>query len=197
MMNRSIFFMRGMLAAVLSVMVLAAPVAAQESFSVDPESKLWIEGTSTKSDWTVYAPDIDGSFGLAGEGDDLAVSKATFVVAAPTLESRKSTIMDRLMRGALKVEEHPEIKYVLKVAEPGAEALTYNTQGSLTLGGATKDIDMVVTAEPLGDGKVRFTGSHPMKMSDYGLDAPTAMFGALRTGDEVTVHFDVIAAPGG
>jgi hypothetical protein len=32
-------------------------------------------------------------------------------------------------------------------------------------------------------------------MSDYGLQAPVAMFGALRTGDEVTVHFDVVATP--
>jgi len=32
-------------------------------------------------------------------------------------------------------------------------------------------------------------------MSDYGMQPPTAMFGALRTGDDVTVHFDVAFVP--
>jgi hypothetical protein len=30
-------------------------------------------------------------------------------------------------------------------------------------------------------------------MTDFALKPPTAMFGALRTGDEVVVNFDVVA----
>ena len=51
-------------------------------------------------------------------------------------------------------------------------------------------------SEALADGHVRFTGQHPMLMSDFGMDPPSAMFGQLRTADEVVVHFDLVVAPG-
>jgi hypothetical protein len=30
-------------------------------------------------------------------------------------------------------------------------------------------------------------------MSDYGMKPPTAMLGTIKTGDAVTVHFDLVA----
>jgi hypothetical protein len=32
-------------------------------------------------------------------------------------------------------------------------------------------------------------------MTNFGVDPPTAMLGALRTGETVTIRFDVTAAP--
>lgn len=180
--------------ALFGLVLLAGPAHAQEveQYTLDPESKLWIDGTSTRSDWTVYADDIEGQFGLAGNGAELDVEQAQFAVRATEIESRKSTIMDRLIDDALMVEEHPVIRYQLTSAEAGSAANTFDTVGELTLGGQTNEVAMTVTAAALDGGKVRFTGAYPMKMSDYGLKAPVAMFGALRTGDEVTVNFDLV-----
>ena len=183
-------------AALFALAFIVTPALAQQvqTYKLDPESKLWIDGTSTRSDWTVQAEDIEGNFGLVGNGSDLQIRNAQFAVRASEIVSGRSTIMDRLIDDALKAEEHPVIRYDLSSAEANGE-MKYNTKGKLTLGGQTKDIEMVVEAVPLDGGKVRFKGSHDLKMSDYGLEAPVAMFGALRTGDEVTVQFDVVAAP--
>lgn len=184
-------------AALLGLALVAAPGYSQQAapYTLDPESSLWIDGTSTRSDWTVHASDIEGSFRLSGSGNDLQIESAQFAVRASEIESRKSTIMDRLIDEALKVEEHPVIRYDLASAEAGSEPLHFDTNGTLTLGGEAKEIAMTVAAEPLDSGSVRLTGSYALKMSDYGLQAPVAMFGALRTGDEVTIHFDVVAVP--
>ena len=37
--------------------------------------------------------------------------------------------------------------------------------------------------------------SHTMLMSAYKIKPPTAMFGALHTGDEVVVHAELVAGP--
>lgn len=181
-------------------MLDTAPAQAQESaqYAVQQDSKLWVDGTSSKSDWTVHAAEVKGSFGITGSGADASVTSGKISVESEKLEGGKSTIMDRLMHDALKVKEHPTITYVLTSAErggtPGEDgAMLLKTKGKLTLGGTTKDIEMDVKGTPTPDGTFRFTGSHSLKMSDYGLEAPVAMFGALRTGDVVKVHFDVVA----
>ena len=183
--------------AVLSVG--AAHAQSSATYAVQEDSKLWVDGTSTRSDWTVHAANVQGSFGIDGNGADAKISSGKISVDAAKIESGKS-IMDRLMHDALKVKEHPTVTYVLTSAESagtssndGSVALT--TTGKLTLGGTSKDIEMDVTGTHSADGTVRFTGSHPLKMSDYGLEAPVAMFGALRTGDDVTIHFDIVAVP--
>lgn len=185
-----------------SIGLLASPstVLAQMEYTLDTESEISIEGTSTRSDWTVHAGEIDGSIGIAGDASDPEVSHGRLTLGSAGIKSGKSTIMDRLMHDALMVDEHPEITYALTQAEqvgPAAADGTYslNTTGEITLTGTTRDVQIDVTATPLGDGKIRFTGSHAMKMSDYGMTPPTAMFGQLRTADDITIHFDIVAAP--
>ena len=40
-------------------------------------------------------------------------------------------------------------------------------------------------------GVPEFTGSIKIVMSDYGIEPPVAMFGTLKTGDEVTIDFEL------
>jgi len=41
------------------------------------------------------------------------------------------------------------------------------------------------------DGTVIAKGSVPIKMTDYGIKPPTALFGRLKTGDDVKVNFEL------
>jgi hypothetical protein len=58
--------------------------------------------------------------------------------------------------------------------------------------GTTRRVEVTAQGQPLGGGRYRFTGSVPIVMSQFGIDPPTAMLGAMRTGDRVTVHYNVI-----
>lgn len=182
------------LLAVVIPLGLAPGAQAQQTLTLADDSQLWIDGTSNKNDWTVYAEALSGSVQMRGD----AVEQVELTVPSADLASRKSTIMDRLMHQALTTDDHPAIVYTLTKAVPeGAQdgALTLRTTGTLTLAGVTNEVVVPVSGERMADGRVRFTGTHPLLMTDYGIRPPTAMFGALRTGDEVIVHFDLIAAP--
>jgi polyisoprenoid-binding protein YceI len=185
-------------------LVVAAPALGQSvaTLSVQPESKLWIDGTSNKSDWNVSANAFSGHVTMNAEptADDPGVQEVHLTVVANQILSGKSTIMDRLMHKALMVEEHPEIVYELTGAaltQAGSSASVFmlQTTGNLTLGGVTKPVEVMVEGEMLDGGSVHFTGSHVLLMSDFGLTPPVAMYGALRTSDECTVHFDLVVGP--
>lgn len=189
---------RSLLLAALALVLAAAPAQAQ-SVSFLPDSKLWIEGTSNKSDWTVEATELKGKVTLGGEASD--VEAVEVIVPAAKIVGGRSTIMDRLMHKTLQVTEHPEITFLLTSAESTAEAdgdgFALQTKGKLTIAGVTKNIQMRVKGTPAANGTVRYTGSHKLLLTDYDMTPPTAMFGALHTGDEVTVHFDVAVKPKG
>ena len=176
---------------------LVVPLAWSQ-VPLSPESKIWIDGTSNKSDWTVEATALSGEFTFGESASD--VQAATITVPAAEIVSNRSTIMDRLMHKALMVNEHPEITYVLTASEPvpgtNGGTFTLNTTGELTIAGVTNEIEMVVEGVPQDDGTVRFTGAYTLLMTDYSVKPPTAMFGALHTGNEVTVNVDaIVAAP--
>lgn len=179
------------LVAVIVVLAGFAPSAAAQDYVIQDESKIWVDGTSTKSDWTVQATTIDGTAAL---DNGAAPTALKLTIPSADIKSNESTIMDRLMHEALKVSEHPTITFTLDEAEASSQG-TLKTKGRLTLAGVTNEIEMDVKTEKAADGGVRFTGTAPLKMTDYKMTPPTAMFGALRTGDDVTIGFDVVFVP--
>jgi hypothetical protein len=44
------------------------------------------------------------------------------------------------------------------------------------------------------DGTIQFEGSKTINMTEFGMVPPTAMFGSLKTGEEITVNFKVTLA---
>lgn len=195
----SLFLMAGLL--------FAAQAQAQD-LSVLPfhaDSKVWIDGTSNRSDWTVHATELEGHVKMNPEMSAATpgVEEVQLKVTSKKIVSRKSTIMDRLMYGALKADDHPEIVYELTSVESvtpsddDPNAFVMQTLGNLTLAGQTKEIEMIVTGVIQDNGQVVFTGQHALSMPDYGIKPPTAMFGALHTGPDVMVHAELVAAPGG
>ena len=174
----------------LALLCSTSVIAQNATLTLGPESTLWIDGTSNKSDWTVTATDVAGTLELDESG---IPSQATVTVAADKIESNKSKIMDRLMYRALKSDAHPVITYTLKAARTAGEGSdSLSTEGEVRVAGITKGAVMNVEWQLLDDGAVRVHGTHPMKMTDHGMKPPTAMFGALHTANEVVVHFDVV-----
>jgi polyisoprenoid-binding protein YceI len=106
--------------------------------------------------------------------------------------------MDDNLYKALKADETQEITYILATfdAAPGeASEFTLKTNGTLAIAGKENKLTMDVVATRLPDGTVKATGMVPIKMTDFGIKPPTAMFGTLRTGDEVRVNFALTVGP--
>jgi polyisoprenoid-binding protein YceI len=165
---------------------------------VQPESKLRVEGTSSIHAWACEVKAFTGSFeaGTAPATTLEALSRVQITVPAAGLACKNGT-MDKKAREALKATANPQIQYVMKSAQvqaPGTDGwTTLKANGTLKIAGVEKPVAMTVKGKPLGDGSFRFTGSTPLKMSDFGIDPPTAMLGTMKTGNQIVVHFDVVA----
>ena len=188
----------------LFVLAVATASAQSATYEFLPESTISVDGTSNNTpEWTVYATELSGELTLGTGADEAAVhprvESVRLVVPMRMIKSNKSSLMDRTMYKAMLVDQHPEVIFELTAVESITadtdSASTLEVAGSLTLGPATNEVRFPVSATLREDGIVSFAGNHSLLLSDYGLQAPTAMFGALRTGDEVTVRAELLIGP--
>lgn len=191
------------IASVALITLAVAAAGAQETarVAVSPESKLWIEGTSNLHGWSCKATTLDAAVEL-----DAAVAAQLTVAPPKALKKVQVKVpvksikcghggMDDNVYKALKADESPDISYILATFEaaPGEakDSFTLHTVGTLTIAGKENKVSMDVLATRLADGSVKATGMVPIKMTDFGIKPPTAIFGRLKTGDEVKVNFEL------
>ena len=101
--------------------------------------------------------------------------------------------MDNNTYKALKADKHPNISYVAKtvaITRTDASGFSAKTTGSMTIAGTTNATDIAATVKINGDKTITVTGSKKIKMTDYKIDPPTAVFGTIKTGNEITISFN-------
>ena len=194
---------RAHVAAVALLAMIAAVAGAQETarVAVSPDSKLWIEGTSNLHGWSCKAEKLDAAIDLdaaaaaqLGSAPPKALKRVEVKVAVKSLKCGHGA-MDNNLYKALNADATPDVSYILATFEaaPGEakDTFTLHTIGTLSVAGKERKIEMDVVASRLADGTVKATGMVPIKMTDYGITPPTAIFGRLKTGDEVKVNFEL------
>ena len=189
--------------ATIALLTLIAGVArAQDTrVPVNPDSKLWIDGTSNLHGWSCKATALDAAIDLdaalaaqIATAPPKALKRVQVKVPVKSLKCGHGAMDDNLYK-ALKADQSPEISYILATFEaaPGEakDTFTLHTVGTLMVAGTEKKIEMDVVATRLADGSVTAKGLVPIKMTDFGIKPPTAIFGRLKTGDEVKVNFEL------
>ena len=170
--------------------------------TLQPESRLWVDGTSTvrafKCKAVVVEADIAGAPGaqnpvgavLAGEK---VVKSVEVRVPAARMDCGNGTMNEHMLK-ALKAKEHGMITF--RVAsydvDKTGDGVRGTLTGTLTLGGVQKSISVAATGRGAADGTLRVAGVHELKMTDYGLKPPTLMLGTMKVGDVVKVGFDLV-----
>ena len=190
-------------ASVALLALVATSAAAQETarVAVAPESKLWIDGTSNLHDWSCKATTLEAAVEIdpaaAAElsvAPPKALKRVQVKVPVKSLKCNHNG-MDGNVYKALKANDSPEISYIMATFEavPGEakDSFTLHTVGTLTIAGKQNKLTMDVLATRMPDGSVKATGVVPIKMTDYGIKPPTAIFGRLKTGDDVKVSFEL------
>lgn len=182
----------------LSVFVLiAARPKTTTPLTFSADSNIRIEGTSSLHDWTCEASPVGGSLMIETiDGVLTGIEQASAALPVSAIDCDNGT-MNKKVRDALEAKAHPVIRYELKSARVTTAdgRVKVEAAGQLTLAGVQKPFALHLQGSALENGRYRFQGSAPLLMSDFGIKAPTAMLGTLKTGDAVMLHFDVIGQP--
>ena len=186
------------LAALLPVTIAAVRLATP--LDLQPESQLWVAGTSTVRSFRCQAGTFDAKVGssaaeavvavLAGEK---AVSAVEVTVPVDRLDCRNST-MNEHMRKALKAKDHPTVVFRAEAYDlaSSSDSVAVTMTGNLTLGGVEKPITIKAHAKPGPNGTLVVSGTREVRMTEFGLKPPTLMLGTMKVDERVTVGFDVV-----
>ena len=170
--------------------------ATQTTYTVSADSKMWVEGTSTLHDWACYATEIDGSIELDAPVDAVpSVTRAQVTVPIGTMDCHNGT-MDGKLKKALKEKDNPNLLFELDtVTVPTmapADSFEVATSGYMMIGGMTRQIEISQYMTRMDDGRVMFRGSFPVSMKDYSVKPPSALLGTIKTGNDVTVFYELV-----
>jgi polyisoprenoid-binding protein YceI len=180
-------------AALAAPALIAAGVLPLLSFQ--PQSKVWVEGTSTVRAYRCESTSVTGSAqASSAQLADLAtVPRAEVTIPVGSLDCRNGT-MNGHMRRALKAEQNPIIRLRASNVRVDAGAGTARIAGDLTIAGQTRPVTITGTVSS-EDGKVRVRGTERLVMTDFGVQPPTLMMGTMKVAAPVTIGFDVTLKP--
>lgn len=158
---------------------------ANQEVTLDRNTAMYVDGTSTLHDWTVESKSATGVLVMQEDG----IASVSVQVPVRSLESGKSG-MDRRMYDALESRNHDTITFTSNEITLADDKRSGVAKGQLTIAGQTRDHEVPFTLT--GDGNSwKFTGSSDFTMSKFDIDPPTAVMGTIRTGDAIVVRFEI------
>jgi YceI-like domain len=183
-------------------------------------STVVLDGSSNLADWQCRGSSMDARMTVATtpahlnavidriEDGNIAVWMASpqsgrfptpeFTLRIPVAAFRcGNRVMESDLRRALNAESHPSIDFAFRELRGGIQhdidEGTYGARiaGDLSLAGVTRRLEIDVDAERISPTRFRLRATLPLRMTEFGVKPPTALFGAVRARDELTVRFDL------
>lgn len=173
----------------LALFALVISANAQKDYALDTKTNFSVAGTSTLHDWVMKSASGTGKANLTVTNAKLtAITSIDITLPAETIKSEKKN-MDKVAYETLKTKENKNIKYVLKSAEKVNET-TWNLTGTFTIAGTSKVLKTQVKTA-VANGVVNMQGSNKITFKEFGMKSPTAMLGTIKTGEDLTVKFNI------
>lgn len=153
-------------------------------------------GTSTMHKWEMDARTAEGEAQFEVKSGNIlsSLKSLSFGIAVKDLKS-DSKKLDKNAYKALKSDDHKNILYKLAsaVVSPSKDGKQLvKTTGELTIAGVTKEIEMDVYCVVNKNGAITCSGAEKLNMTDYNVEPPTFLLGAMKTGDAITLDFVVV-----
>jgi len=177
------------------MLLIITSVHAQDSFFMKSGSAN-IEGTSTLHEWRSDITNIQckGLFEVQN-GIVRSVKSAEIKILVRGIKSTKGKIMNNKTYDAFKSEKNPYIIFTFvsgRVRTDSENNSTIETSGNLSMAGEIHTISLIAKVNILSNGDLHLSAVEKIKMTEYKMKPPTAVFGTIVVGDEVTVNFNLI-----
>jgi polyisoprenoid-binding protein YceI len=171
-----------------------ASTPVKNTLALSKDYLVTINGTSNLHKWDETVETVTGNGVVVWNSDgSFDLESLNLSMEVKSIKSDMGSIMNNNTYKALKADAHPEIiftlKSPLKSIQVNSSDKTISAKGSLTIAGVTKLVDILVKINMQEGSKLEFQGAETIKMTDYGVAPPTALFGSLKTGNEVTINF--------
>jgi polyisoprenoid-binding protein YceI len=201
--------MRGMaLLAVVAAVAVPLPAGAQDRQTVTVASggTVRLFGTSTLHPYSATAKEYRAAVGLKPTSGATPAADAWSLIASHGISSFELAIpvkalssgeggLDDNLRKALKADKNPTIEFrmtsydVTAPSAPGGAA-ALNLKGELRVAGVDRTVEIDVDVKSVAGG-LRITGSKVLSMTDFKVEPPVLMLGMIRTGNQVTIRFEL------
>lgn len=186
---KTILFNKRAVSALLFMFITAGVLVNAQTLDIK-SSAVTVNGeTNVKHDFTIKATEVKGKMTVA---DNLPKSLTVEIPVRSLISGEKQ--MDKKTHEAFNEPKNPTILFnmtELNSLQVNGDDIAVTVTGNLSLSGATKKVTLKADGKVTSPGVYTFQGSLPVKMSDYGMKAPTAMLGTMKTKDLVTVNYKV------
>ena len=165
------------------------PLQAQY-FAIDSKSTLTISGTSSMHDWESVSNEITGGADVTLNANNIE-NISTFKLSTPvkSIKSGKNK-MDNLTYEALKEKSNKDISFTMTSVEKVEGDVIY-VNGKLRIAGVTNNVKLKGTYTATSK-SISIEGNYKIDMTKYDVEPPTAMFGTIKVGKDVTVTYKII-----
>ena len=165
----------------------AAPV--KNSYVLSKDFVVTINGTSNLHSWDEKVETVSG-YGIVNFNTDgsFELEAINIKMEVHSIKSDMGSVMNNNTYKALKADANPQIIFALTLPVKSNQKAV-SAKGNLTIAGITKPVAMNVKVSMQDKEKLVFEGTQTIKMTDYGIDPPVALFGTLKTGNEITISF--------
>ncbi len=182
------------------MLALSSQLFAQEVYKIAETTGNYMKlsGTSTLHKWDMTAQAFlsEAQFSMKSGTNSLGIGSCgalSFTLAVKNLKSGEKGLDDNAYK-ALKADSYKNIYYKLtsaQVVTGSGQKNMIRAMGKLTIAGVTKNVPMDVYYVVNADGTINCKGTVNLKMTDYQVEPPTFMFGAMKTGDDLVLDFSL------
>ena len=170
-----------------ALLCICSPISSYAQVTMRSDlssSEMSVKGTSTLHDWESTVDVFEASAQVDGN----SLKNVAFKAQVESIKSGKSG-MDKNTYKALMSDKYPEILFSADDLKMSGSEITGT--GRLTIASTTQSIPVNLSFETWAEGTYTIFGNIDLKMTDYGIDPPRAMMGTVRTGDDITISFEL------
>jgi polyisoprenoid-binding protein YceI len=175
---------------------VGADPPGQSEYHLSRGYSVTIHGTMSIHNWVETISEVTGDMVAgrhAGGGTDL--TSIRIVMGVRSIRSDMGAVMENKTYKALKADANPQITFLLDVPmtvsfRRGEKPLAL--AGHLTLAGVTRPVALLVDEFEAMTDSMRFEGRQTIKMTDFGVKPPSALFGTLKAGSDITIYFKIV-----
>jgi polyisoprenoid-binding protein YceI len=175
----------------IALILTASHLFGQTNYFLNKDYKLTINGGSNLHDWTenVEKAAVNASVTWNSNGT-FTLNGLTVVVYVQSIKSSEGGVMNGKTYKALKSDSYPTITFTLtaplQVSQGGT---TVVATGNLNIAGVTRGVTIHAKVNSTANNNITIEGAVPLRMSEFGIDPPNALFGALKVSNNVTIQF--------